>query len=376
MNRAKILITGDTHLGGGRVKDLAIQGEKYELFGPFLKVIEGADLSVTNLESPAIDKGSPQLKTGPNLKTPVRTLKVLADSGFNLLTLANNHIMDYGAEGLNSTIQESQKLGLNTVGAGMSSQEAEKPYIKDIHGLAIGVLNIAENEFGATCNSNPGFYGMNPVKNYYSIEDLSKETDFLILIVHGGHENYPLPSPAMKERYRFFIDAGADLVVGHHPHCFSGFEFYRGAQIHYSLGNFLFDGAKNDYDLWSRGYMLQLDLGKDGNKITPIPYIQNGNKAGLRKLTKIEMQNFNEEFGKLSKIISHDKKLGESFDKFCMTKYNLYSSYIESHSIKSLHFLQNRNLFPSFINERKKRLLLNLTRCESHRDVLMNILKS
>jgi poly-gamma-glutamate capsule biosynthesis protein CapA/YwtB (metallophosphatase superfamily) len=376
MNSAKVLITGDVHLGGGRIQGLAKEGAKDKLFGSFLNLIQEADVAVTNLESPVIDKGTPSLKTGPNLKSPVDALKVLADSGFNLLTLANNHTMDYGVDGLNSALAECKKLGINSVGAGQDFQEAKNPYIQRVNGIKLGFINFAENEFGTTFNSEPGCHGLNPIKNYYSISETSQNVDFLIVIVHGGHENYPLPSPAMKERYRFFVDAGADLVVGHHPHCYSGFETYCGVQIHYSLGNFLFDNAKKDDDRWSQGYMLQLVIRNKGNEIMPIPYIQNGEKAGLRELDEMEKQKFEEEFNRLSEVISNDKKLTDSFERFCVQSKNLYSSYLEPHSFRSLHFLRNRNLFPSLLSKRKKRLLLNLTRCEAHRDVLINILKS
>lgn len=376
MENARVLITGDTHLGGGRTKELAQKREIDKLFGSFLEQIEGADITIANLESPVINEGTPTLKTGPNLKSPRNTLPVLADSGFNLFTLANNHIMDYGVDGLNSTLSECRKFGLNTVGAGQNYKEAEMPYVENVNGLTIGVLNIAENEFGTTFNSEPGCHGMNPIKNYNSINEVSKTVDFLIVIVHGGHENYSLPSPSMKERYRFFVDAGADLVVGHHPHCYSGFEAYNGAQIHYSLGNFLFDKTKNDEDQWNWGYMLQLVIEKNGSVVVPIPYIQNGKQAGLRELNEKESEKFEAEFNRLSEIISNDNELFDSFEKFCANSKNLYSSYIEPHSIRSLHYLRNRNLFPSLLSERKKRLLLNLTRCEAHRDVLMNILKS
>ena len=94
--KVKIIITGDAHLGGGRVAAYAEQGDAEQLFGEFLPLFRGADLSVTNLESPVIDGGSPIEKTGPVLKSPVESLAVLKKAGFGLVTLANNHILDYG----------------------------------------------------------------------------------------------------------------------------------------------------------------------------------------------------------------------------------------------------------------------------------------
>lgn len=374
--RVKVLITGDTHLGSGRVKNLAITNSEEELFGDFLIKIQDADLSVTNLESPLVDTGNPILKTGPNIKSPVQSLEVLKSAGFNLLTLANNHIMDYGEEGLKSTIDICADAGIETVGAGNDLESAQKPYIFKIHGIRISVLNIAENEFGTTNDDSPGAHALNLVRNYYSIKETCKSTDYVIVIVHGGHENYPLPSPRMKETYRFFVDAGADAVIGHHPHCYSGYEKYKNATIFYSLGNFLFDKGKQSSVSWNIGFIIEFKITEHKMEFDIIPYIQNAEEAGLRKLKDFEYSKFENNITQLNKIISDDEKLKKSFDVFIKSSSNLYRSYIEPHSLKYLHALRNRNLFPSLLSERKRRLLLNLTRCEAHRDVLIKILQS
>ncbi len=370
----KILIAGDTHLGGGRVKYLALSNSKEELFGSFLNRIQDANLSITNLESPLIDNGTPTPKIGPNLKSPVKTLPVLKNAGFNLLTLANNHIMDFGEEGLKSTLEVCVDAGIDTVGAGNSLNEARQPLICKIHGVNIGVINIAENEFGTTKDEVSGASPLNPVQNYYWIKETCKTVDYLIVIAHGGHEHYPLPSPRMKETYRFFVDAGASVVVGHHPHCYSGYEVYKEAPIFYSLGNFLFDDGDVTHSGWNEGFMVELLIG-ERLSFDVIPYIQNSERAGLRALQDNESAQFSKNIAELSAIILNDKKLEKRFEEFCESSRNLYSAFIEPYSLRYLHALRNRNLFPSLLSKRKKRLLQNLTRCEAHRDVLQKILK-
>src|SRR6056297_3036122 len=167
---ARIVRTGDVHLGGGRVTDYARKKDAEGLFGEFLPLFQNADLAITNLESPVISGGTPIPKTGPNLKSPPDTLPVLKEAGFNLVTLANNHIMDFGTGGLESTLNACNESGLDTVGAGMSSEESVKPFTADINGITIAVLNIAENEFGTTQNGEPGGHAMDPVQNYYRSE--------------------------------------------------------------------------------------------------------------------------------------------------------------------------------------------------------------
>lgn len=374
----KILITGDTHLGGGRVKEYAQQKDKETLFGEFLPVIKNSDLSITNLESPVIDKGEPIPKTGPNLKSPLSTLGVLKEAGFNLVSLANNHIMDYGAEGLKSTLKNCQEQEIKTVGAGVSLQEAIQPAIIEMNGVDFAIINIAENEFGTTVDDTPGCHPLDPVRNYYAIQEAAQRADYVIVIVHGGHEHYELPSPRMKRTYRFFVDAGANAVVGHHTHCISGYELYKEAPIFYSIGNFLFDHSsknKPEPTSWHYGMMVQLEISESKVDFSLLPYIQNWDKPGLQKLDDAASSSFRENLNSLNKIISDDKELEKHFNEFTEKEMRRYSSYIEPHSSRVLHALRNRSLLPSFLSERKKRLLLNLTRCEAHRDLLIQTLE-
>lgn len=376
MNKGvNILITGDTYPGGGRVKEFAARNQSQTLFGDFLPRILNSDLAITNLESPVIDSGKPIQKTGPSIKSAVNTLQILKNAGFNLVTLANNHIMDYGADGLYSTIKECEKNHLDYVGAGENLNEAKRTYYREIHGIKVGIINIAENEFGTTNDNRPGAHPLNPVQNFYTIKEAAGETDYVIVIVHGGHERYPLPSPRMKETYRFFIDSGADIVVGHHPHCYSGYERYNEALIFYSLGNFLFDTVKPNQNSWHEGFLIEFLFNKEGLRFELIPYIQNAKSVGLRSLKESEYSSFNKNISHLNTIIADDNELEKKFKEFCESSRSRYTAYIEPHSIKYLHALRNRNLFPSMLSKRKKRLLLNLTRCEAHRDVLQCLLE-
>jgi poly-gamma-glutamate synthesis protein (capsule biosynthesis protein) len=368
----KILITGDTYLGSGRIKHLATHDSQDQLFGEFAQKIKKADLSITNLESPLIDNGDPILKTGPNLKSPVETLPVLKDTGFNLLTLANNHIMDYGREGLVSTIEACSQIGLHTVGAGMNIKKKQKSFLQEINGIKIGIINIAENEFNTLSDGAAGAHALHPVRNYYRIKETCKIADYIIVIIHGGHEGYPFPSPRMKETYRFFIDAGASAVIGHHPHCYSGYEIYKDAPIFYSLGNFLFD-KREAHPSWNKGFMVELIINKK-LQFETIPYVQNNGKVGLQTLKEPEYLRFKRNINKINDIIADDEQLEEKFQAFCESSSALYNAYIEPHSNRYLHALRKRGFFPSLLNNRKKRLLLNLIRCESHRDILQNIL--
>jgi poly-gamma-glutamate synthesis protein (capsule biosynthesis protein) len=120
-----ILIAGDTHLGGGRVKELALQNAIEPLFGNFLGNIQNAHLAITNLESPLVDQAESILKIGPNLKSPVSSIRVLQKAGFDLVTLANNHIMDQGKKGFKSTVTLLNKNKIPYIGAGRNIDKAK-----------------------------------------------------------------------------------------------------------------------------------------------------------------------------------------------------------------------------------------------------------
>jgi poly-gamma-glutamate capsule biosynthesis protein CapA/YwtB (metallophosphatase superfamily) len=373
----RIVITGDTHLGGGRVRDAALNRDAEQLFGEFLPLIREADLAITNLESPLIENGIPIPKTGPNLKSPAAAVGVLKDAGFDLVTLANNHIMDFGQEGLFSTIEACHIAGIETAGAGKSLEEAQKPYVCEIRGTRLAIINIAENEFGTTQNGAPGCHPLNPVQNYYVINEAASRADRVIVIVHGGHEHYELPSPRMKETYRFFADAGADAVVAHHTHCISGYELYNNTPIFYSLGNFLFDSKtpfSGTVTPWHTGLIAELKITKNNIDFELHPFVQNAENSGLRPMKTDEKKYVEKKIGELNTTIQDDEKLEQAFAEYCNRVNRMYTSYIEPHSIRLVHALRNRNLLPSMLSGRKKRLLLNLTRCEAHRDVLIKTL--
>src|SRR5690606_10539643 len=125
----------------------------------------------------------------------------------------------------------------------------------------IGILNIAENEFCAAKENQAGGYTVNVIDNHYEIKKLKNICKKVIVIYHGGREHYQLPSPQLKERLRFYINSGADAVVAHHTHCYSGYEYYNNKPIFYGLGNFIFD-FKDKYRKgnWTEGYAVVLNL--------------------------------------------------------------------------------------------------------------------
>ena len=197
------------------------------VFDQVKDVFCGNDLNVVNFECSLLFGGEkPIVKEGPSLGCDYKQFEQLTKIPVNLLALANNHTLDYGILGLRNVMDEAKSLKIDTVGAGMSLDEAQKTYFFQAGEHVVAIINCCDNEFSVAYEKHGGTNGMDTVRIFYQIQQAKMQADAVVLIAHGGHEYYQLPSPRTQELYRFFIDAGANAVVAHHPHCFSGMEKY------------------------------------------------------------------------------------------------------------------------------------------------------
>lgn len=368
-----VLITGD-FCPIGRVAPLVENGRCDDIFGPLLPKIRSADLAITNLEVPLTESVGAIRKTGPSLKSSAEVMNVLKSAGFDLLTLANNHIMDYGERGLSDTLDLARSSGISTVGAEMSLMQARKPFFYQKDGTRLAILNFAENEWSTTHGREAGANPLDPVMNFNQISKAREEADKIIIIVHGGHEMYELPSPRIKGLFRYYIDCGADIVVNHHPHCISGYEKYKKGIIFYSVGNFVFDNYPGVDALWNTGLALSINLDEDNIEFSILPFNQCGPFPGIAEKTRDEEQMIFSRLEKLNEIIGNDEELELHFNKFVKKKMQQYLNYIEPFANKYFFALKRRGLIPSLWSKLGRMKLLNLVRCESHRDVLLYIL--
>jgi poly-gamma-glutamate capsule biosynthesis protein CapA/YwtB (metallophosphatase superfamily) len=368
-----LLITGD-FCPSHRIANLIEKEEYSKIYNDFLPLIHEVDLAITNLECPLIDHGKKIEKTGPNLNATIKSVEALKYGGFNLVSLANNHIMDYGVTGLNSTIETCKRLGIECIGVGSNLRDAREPLYKEIKGIRIALINFCENEWSTTSGKTPGANPLNPVSNYYDIKQAREKADHVIVIVHGGHEYYQLPSPRMQETYRFFADAGASAVIGHHTHCFSGYEIYHDTPIFYSLGNFIFDWPGNRGSVWNKGYAVLFQIHPNRIEFTLHPFVQGDQKPGVRLMNEPEKIIFEEQLTILNIQIGDSKKIESQFKEFLHSRKRYYLSCLEPYSNKYLLGLYDRGLLPSFVSGLKRRIILNIVRCEAHRDMLIKTL--
>lgn len=231
-----------------------------------VEIIKSADYSICNFEAPIEGIGSPSPKSGGHhfqRKSTIRGLKV---QGFNLLCLANNHIMDFGPQALQATMEEARKHALETIGAGSNFEEAYEPLIKTFGNITIGFINACEAQFGvindAVDKSMPGYAWLNHHEIELQILKLKEKCDYVIVLAHAGLEHYHIPQKDWRLKYRHLCDLGADIIIGSHPHVPQGYEEYNDSFIFYSLGNFYFD-SKNFKHKEDNTYAVLLDIKKD-----------------------------------------------------------------------------------------------------------------
>lgn len=371
----KINICGDfTTMGAG----LEAVRSGTALAQEIVDFFKSADLNVVNFESPVVtDKSTAISKSGPNIATTAETVEYLRRCHVDLVTLANNHFYDYGRHGVSETIKTLKTNGVDYVGGGQTTDELSRIYYAEKDGVCVAILNYCESEFSVIegIGSNP----LNPIQVYKDLQTAKEKSDYRIVICHGGHEGYQLPSPRMKEWYRFFVDSGANIVCNHHQHCFSGSETYHGGTIYYGLGNFFFDDhrpKRNRSSQWNYGYIVFLDINSQGIQSQVIPYKQCLGSKVTTLLYRQEAVSFEKEMEALSAIIADDKRLSEEFDKWCSIQRSNVITCFSPYSNRILNALCRRNLLPDFITRNKRLVLYNTIRCEAHRDVAINILKT
>ena len=372
----RVLIAGD-YCPINRVANM-IEGDCYEcLFSNIKPIVEPCDYSIVNFECPVrITEGRGIKKAGPSLKCSAKSVAALKYVGFKCVTLANNHFYDQGEEGVDETIKTLKDAGIDYVGGGKNLTEACETLYKKVNDKTIAIINCCEHEFSIASEAKGGSNPLNPLQQYYAITEAKKTSDYVIVIVHGGIEHYQYPSNRMVETYRFFVDVGADVIVNHHQHCFSGMELWKGKPIFYGLGNFCFDWPEKNNKLWAEGYMVELLFEKGSINYRLIPYIQNAINPGVFLKNKEEYEEWKVRFDIISDVIQDEKRLQLYYEALLSKTERKFSIYLTPYTNKITLSLYMRHLLPRLMPQKRLRELLNMIQCESHRDRMIKMLEN
>ncbi|MBN1247471.1 MAG: CapA family protein [Anaerolineae bacterium] len=231
------------------------------VYGDLLVPLRQADLRIVNVETSLSVHGAPIVKDGPNLQGPPEAVLALACVPFDVGCLANNHMMDYGPEALADTRARLTGYGILPVGAGLSREEALTPLVVTIGETRVGIINFCEGEDNTSAVDGPGVFGWEIATVIDRVRRLRPYVDLLLVIAHAGREYTPAPPPYIQRAYRAIAEAGAEVIVGHHPHVPQGVEIFGGVPIAYSLGNFIFD-QETAVAFRRRGYLVELCLNR------------------------------------------------------------------------------------------------------------------
>lgn len=340
------------------------------------KILSEADYRIFNLEVPLTNEETPIDKCGPNLISPTATIKGIKALGVDLFTLANNHILDQGEQGLYSTIDILSKNNIAFAGAGTNLDEASKPYIVEIEGKKIGIYCCAEHEFTIATERAAGANPFDPLESLDHIKDLKSQADYVIVLYHGGKEHCRYPSPYLQKVCRKCVEKGADLVVCQHSHCIGCEEKYLNGTIVYGQGNFLFDHSESEY--WQTGLLIEIG---DNFDISYIPLVKEKNAVRLadeEKSNEIMLQ-----FKQRSSEILIDGFIEEKYSEFAKSMINNYlfklSGKRKSFLFRAINKMSGYRYMNFYLKRRYTQsdllAIQNYIECEAHREVLCKGIK-
>ena len=276
---SEVMITGDW--APIRVFEPIIAEDPEAIYGDLLPVLRQVDLRITNLECPLTDGEGQIWKSGSMLKGLPKHIHGLTAVPFEVVTTANNHVFDYGLEGFEETHRLLDQNRIQSVGSGRNAEKASQPLVTDVKGVRLGIINFSEGEDLTDADTGPGVFGWDVKKAAEMVLELRSKVDMVLVIAHCGVEYIPFPPPYVEEAFQTMVDAGADLVIGHHPHVPQGVQIYRGVPICYSLGNYVFY-QETELIYRKTGYMVKAGLSQNGlARIELIPYEIQSDKLSL-----------------------------------------------------------------------------------------------
>jgi poly-gamma-glutamate synthesis protein (capsule biosynthesis protein) len=275
----RVLVGGDVH-GEPPVAGVLARGdEPLEGVAPHL---EDADLVVVNLETPVGPGGQPAEKDFLFRADPA-LLARLAAAGVDVVNLANNHALDHGPDVLARTVAAAHEAGLVVVGAGSDDAAAWSPAVVEVAGRRVAVLGMTDVVPDASWVAGEGWGVANALDHDRAVEAVtaaSESADHVVVTVHWGEEFRECPSVVQVELARRLAAAGADAVVGHHPHVVQGLQTItagdRTTPVAYSVGNLLFYAAT---EVTRDAALLELALSPVGVEASPLPIVLDADGA-------------------------------------------------------------------------------------------------
>ncbi len=336
-----------------------------------LALLAGADYRVFNLETPLTDTAAPIAKCGRNLMAPTASVAGIKQLGVDFVTLANNHILDQGEQGLRSTTAALEAAGIAYAGVGHTLEEAARAHIVELGGKKVGFYCCVEHEFSVAEENKSGANPFDPLESLDHIAALKAQCDAVICLYHGGREHYPYPLPYMQKICRKIVEKGADVVICQHTHCIGCREEYQGAVIIYGQGNFLFDRDKAV--CWNTALLVELVL-EDSLQVEYHP-LERANR-GVRLAQGESREAILQGFEARSAEIRQPGFVQQNLQKTAKAFSGNYMRKIRGNTtVDKVLYKLCPPLFRKLYYTRKARLqMINGITCEPHREMVLAML--
>lgn len=368
---ARITIWGDFKVN--KVENLNVSDE-------LTMLLSSSDVNVVNFEAPLKSDGKPIRKSGPNICQDINAPEWIEKQGFNIVSLANNHALDFGLEGLEAT-KAAFKIA-KVIGCGTWDNAYRLEVVETSDELKIGFLACTHCEFGTltdvTRKSEQGTAWACALDFGKTLQNRGNSCDFLIVIAHCGVEYMEQPLPEWREIYKRWIELGADAVIASHPHVPQGWEIHQGKPICYSLGNFCFDqlGKKDAPINWYNSLCCILDIDKSkGISLTIRPVTYDAEMCYIRDSTSNEFKTY---LNRVNTVLAHEEEYMAYVKKYVIQILPHYMNQFSRgglvHNPFSMGFI--KGLVDGFLGRVffKNEHWLNNIQCESHRWTILRAL--
>ena len=356
--------------------DVLLQQKTY-LPNEISKAIVESDYSICNFEAPIPSLGAKKsIKAGPNLSQGVSAVKELKKMGFDIITLANNHIIDYGLESIKNTCKVIEDLGMTSTGFYFDSKEIKALRLTK-NNIKVSLISCGENTEGCLKynNNSFGYLWTQSIDLEKLIQKEKSNSDYVIVSVHAGLEKVNFPLNQWKNQYRKLLSLGADVIIGHHPHLAQGIEQNDDGLIFYSLGNFIFDYPKNSSEE-SPNLSVKLKFDKKHLDYEIFFHKKKGDKIILQSDKELNLKKINYALNEThDSIIEQEKIINQyisSFNKY-IKLYSFGIANLSFYSISKWIYYQifNKKAF----KEKRKKLLEHLLIIDTNRYILEEYLK-
>ena len=284
------------------------------VYGDLLPELRSSDLRIANLECPLSDGEVAIAKSGTVLKGIPDHIKGLSCVPFDIVTLANNHVFDYGIDAFRETADLLAGHDIKSVGAGLSREAATAPLLINVAETTIALISFSEGEDLTGATDGPGVFGWEIDAVAQAVKQARATADLVLVVCHAGVEYIPFPPPYLAKALQAVAAAGADLVVGHHPHVPQGIQIFHGVPIAYSLGNFVFY-QPSDLAYRKIGYLLKARISAgELTGIRLVPY--QISDRGLNRLTGAHLKWFLQKMHQISRPLDTPAEIEAGWNGF------------------------------------------------------------